>query len=248
MHPSKGADDDLMRVVGRLREARQDVKIHVRGDADFGVPVMMDLCEQEQFTYTFGLRSNKVLQRIAQPLMDKAVRRYERNGVKQRLFMRFMYQAGSWPHPRLVIAKAECHAGGTNLRFVVTNQSAPGVRHARQVYDHYIQRGESEQRMDELKNGLHGDRLSCHRFKANFLRLLLHAAAMNLLGAVRDHPDLPPLLRRGQPCTWRTNVIKVAAIIIQSTRRVVVELAAQWPNLPLHHAVSRRALLPLPAT
>ncbi len=34
--------------------------------------------------------------------------------------------------------------------------------------------------MDELKNGLSMDRLSCHRFMANFFRLLLHTAAMNL--------------------------------------------------------------------
>jgi hypothetical protein len=49
----------------------------------------------------------------------------------------------------------------------------------------------SAQRLDELKNGLHMDRLSCHRFLANFFRLLLHAAAMNLLNAQRDNPQPP---------------------------------------------------------
>ena len=61
-----------------------------------------------------------------------------------------------------VITKAECHSQGTNLRFVVTNR--PGVASAsdgEHEYDDYIQRGESEQRMDELKNGLKMDRLSC---------------------------------------------------------------------------------------
>jgi hypothetical protein len=42
--------------------------------------------------------------------------------------------------------------------------------------------------MDELKNELHADRLSCHRFKANFLRLLLHTAAFNLLNALGLKP------------------------------------------------------------
>ena len=177
LHPTRGADDDLLRVVGRLREARSDVRIHVRGDADFGLPVVMDCCEAQGFSYTFGLRTNARLKKIAQPLMDKAVRWYERTERKQRLFMRFWYQADSWPHPRRVVAKAECHAGGTNLRFVVTNLDVPGVRQARGAYDDYTQRGDSEQRMDELKNGLAADRLSCHRFKANFMRLLLHTAA-----------------------------------------------------------------------
>jgi hypothetical protein len=243
LHPTRGADDDLLRVAGKLREARADVRIHVRGDADFGLPVMMDCCEKLGFSYTFGLRTNARLKKIAQPLMDKAVRRYERTGHKQRLFMRFMYQADSWPHSRRVIAKAECHAGGTNLRFVVTNRKVPGVKQARAIYDDYIQRGASEQRMDELKNGLAADRLSCHRFKANFLRLLLHTAAYNLLNALRDHDQVPDALRRAQPATWRTHLVKVAATVSQSCRRIVVTLAGQWPFIDFYHAVSRRAQL-----
>lgn len=243
LHPTRGADDDLLRVVGKLREARSDVAIHVRGDADFGLPVMMDCCEQHGFSYTFGLRTNARLKKIAGPVMDKAIRRYERTGGKQRLFMRFAYQADSWPHPRTVVAKAECHAGGTNLRFVVTNQHAPGVKQARGVYDDYIQRGESEQRMDELKNGLAADRLSCHRFKANFMRLLLHTAAYNLLNALRDHEAVPEVLRKAQPSTWRTRLIKVAATVSQRCRRIVVTLAGQWPFIDLYHAVARRARL-----
>lgn len=246
MDPTCGADGDLKRVVVKLRQARADVKIHVRADAAFGMPVMMDGCENEGFSYTFGLRSNARLQKIAEPLTDKARRRYERTGKKQRLFMRFMYQAESWPCPRRVIAKAECHAQGTNLRFVVTSLEAPGVRHARRIYDDYTQRGTSEQRMDELKNGLCADRLSCHRFMANFLRLLLHTTAYNLLNALRDHEDIPQTLRRAQPQTWRTWLIKVAATVTQSCRRIVIELAGQWPFAHLYASVSRRALAAAP--
>lgn len=243
LHPTRGADEDLLRVVNALRAARPDVAIHVRGDSDFGAPVMYQCCETQGFSYTFGLTSNPRLKAIAQPLLDKARRRYQRTGRKQRLFMRFDYQAKSWPAPRTVIAKAECHAGGTNLRFVVTNLPVPGVRQARRTYDDYVQRGESEQRMDELKNGLSADRLSCHRFKANFLRLMVHTAAYNLLNALRDHDAVPDELRTAQPDTWRSRLIKVAATITQSCRRIIVELAAQWPFTPLYHAVSRRALL-----
>jgi hypothetical protein len=243
MHAATGADDDLMRVVGRLRAAREDVAIHVRGDCGFGVPWMYEICEKTPgITYTFGLAANAVLQRIAQPLMDRAVAQYEQTKVKQRLFMAFEYQAESWDHPRTVIAKAECHAAGTNLRFIVTSIPTIGDEQAQERYDDYIQRGTSEQRMDELKNGLCMDRLSCHRFMANFWRLLLHTAAYNLLNAVRDHADLPPLLRDGQPCTWRTHLVKVAATIVQSTRRVLVLIAGQWPWWRLYEQVSSRCL------
>ncbi len=127
--------------------------------------------------------------------------------------------------------------------FVVTNLS--GVCWAddgQRICEDYIHRGESEQWMDELKNGLHMDRLSCHRFLANFFRLILHTAACDLLAAMRDHPDLPPVLRIGQPCTWRTQLIKVAAMIVQRARRVLVQLAAQWPWWPMYQRVAVRFL------
>lgn len=250
VHAALGVDDDLARVVRALRQARPDIQIHARGDAGFGVPTMYEGCEQEPenqgekpLTYTFGFATNARLKKLTEELMARAVHQYEQTGQKQRLFMCLDYQAESWDRPRTRIAKAECHAQGTNLRFVVTNR--PHVKteeDAQREYDDYIRRGESEQRMDELKNGLKMDRLSCHRFKANFFRLLLHTAAFNLLNAVRQSDALPEVLRCGQPCTWRTLVIKVAAIVIQTTRRVIVKLASNWPWWRHYRTVGQRAL------
>jgi hypothetical protein len=242
VHASLGADDDLLRVVAALRKERPDIAIHVRADAGFGLPRLYEVCEQNHLTYTFGFSTNARLKELTEDLMKQAVEGYASTKEKQRLFATFDYQCDSWDHPRTVIAKAECHRAGTNLRFVATNR--PGVATAadgQREYDDYIQRGESEQRMDELKNGLHMDRLSCHRFMANFFRLLLHTAAMNLLNAQRDDPELPEVLRKGQPCTWRTLVIKVAAVIVQTTRRIVVRLAGQWPWWPLYQSVAERS-------
>jgi hypothetical protein len=243
MHAALGADDDLMRVVNALRKERPDIVIHVRGDAGFGVPWMYKICEENNLSYTLGFSSNARLKKLTEDLMLRAIGQYEQTGEKARLFECFDYQCDTWPHSRRLVAKAECHDGGTNLRFVVTN--LPHVQtpdQGRKTYDDYVQRGESEHRMDELKNGLHMDRLSCHRFMANFFRLLLHTTAMNLLNAMRDHPDLPQVLRVGQPCTWRVMLIKVAARIVQSTRRVVVELAGQWPWWTMYQSVAGRAL------
>jgi hypothetical protein len=241
VHAALGADDDLEFVVERLRRARPDLAIHIRGDSGFGVPWMYNICEQNRLNYTFGIAANQRLQVRAQPLVDLALAQYERSGQKQRLFTHFAYQAGSWEHPRTVIAKAECQAVGTNLRFVVTNLEVKSDADARRVYDDYIQRGSSEQRFDELKNGLHADRLSCHRFVANFWRLLLHTAAFNLLNWLRDDEQIPVELRKAQPSTWRSRLIKVGAIVLQSARRIVVAIASQWPHWPSYVAASRRA-------
>ena len=77
---------------------------------------------------------------------------------------------------------------------------------------------------------------------ANFFRLLLHTAAFNLLNAIRHSDQLPQVLRVGQPCTWRMMVIKVAAVIIQSSRRVLVKLAGNWPWWRMYFSVGQRAL------
>ena len=216
VHAALGADDDLLRVVDALRAARPDIRVHVRGDAAFGVPWMYAACEARGagvVSYTFGLSANPRLRAMAEGLMARAVGQYERTRQKQRLFTSFTYRAETWDRARVVVAKAECHAAGTNLRFVVTSLPATtDDEQAGRRYDDYVRRGESEQRMDELKNGLCAGRLSCHRFVANFWRLLLHAAAYNLLNALRDHDDdVPAQLRRAQPQTWRDRVIKVAA-------------------------------------
>ncbi len=243
VHASIGADDDLMRVVNALRKERPDIQIHVRGDGGFGLPMMYETCEKNGLTYTFGFSTNPRLKRLTEGLMQRAVDEHAKSKQKQRLFDCFEYQCDSWPGSRTVIAKAECHDGGTNQRFVVTNR--PGVsspQDGQREYDDYVQRGESEHRMDELKNGLHMDRLSCHRFMANFFRLLLHVSAMNLLGALRQSEQLPQVLQVGQPCTWRTMVIKVAAIIVQTSRRIVVSVAANWPWWPLYTAVAVRSM------
>jgi hypothetical protein len=47
-------------------------------------------------------------------------------------------------------------------------------------------------------------------------------------------------LVQGQPCTWRSLLIKVAAEIIVSTRRVLVRLSAHWPNLDHFKRVCQR--------
>jgi len=39
---------------------------------------------------------------------------------------------------------------------------------------------------------------------------------------------------------WRTCLIKVAAAVTQSCRRIVVRLAGQWSFAHFYHAVSQR--------
>ena len=269
-HPALGAADDLEYVVRRLRQAWPDVRIHVRGDSGFGVPKVYDGCERLDIQYTLGIGMNARLKKLSDPLLEEAVKRFEATGQPQRLFCAFWYRANSWPAQRWVVVKCEANSQGTNRRAVVTNRPGafvlPGA-----TYDEYADRGESENRNKELKCGLQADRLSDHRYFANLFRLYLHTAAYNLLILMRqqvidppkeaDSEDVPTEalagrrrrqwhnrrrehdpLGEGQPCTWRTRLIKVGACILERTRRVIVQLSSSWPYLNHYRQVSRQVL------
>jgi hypothetical protein len=268
--PTLGIEDDLTHLVKRLRAVWPDVQISIRGDSGFGVPKMYTLCERLRLDYTLGLGMNAVLKRESESLLKEAVEQYEATGQPQRLFTAFWYQAQSWPLPRWTVVKAEAHAQGTNRRAVVTNR--PGAFLLPQAtYDEYTERGESENRNKELKCGLEADRLSDHRFMANYFRLYLHTFAANLLVCLRQVIAAPPPARlpselpvealagkerrdyfnhrrerdplgEGHPCTWRTRLIKVAAEIIVRSRRIVVKLAGSWPYLDHYRRVAESAL------
>jgi hypothetical protein len=269
-HATLGIEDDLTYLVGRLRAVWPDVPISLRGDSGFAVPKTYTLCEVLRVDYTLGLTMNAVLKRRSDDLLQEALRKYEETGQPQRLFTAFGYQAASWPQPRWTIIKAEAHAQGTNRRAVVTNR--PGAIVLPQAtYDEYTERGESENRNKELKCGLQADRLSDHRYMANLFRLYLHVMAVNLLarlrGVVADPPsaavptELPTEalagkdrrdyfnhrrerdpLGEGQPCTWRSRLIKVAAEILVRARRIIVRLASSWPYLEHYRQVTQAVL------
>jgi hypothetical protein len=182
--PTLGADNDLQYLVGRLRAVWPDVHIHVRGDSGFGVPMMYNVCRELRLAYTFGIGMNSRLREFSDELLKQAESNFERTKQPQRLFLAVPYQARTWPAPQSLVIKVEAHAQGTNRRAVITNRPGWDVLPSA-VYDEYAERGESENRNRELKRELQADRLSDHRFLANFFRLYLHAAALNLLVRVR---------------------------------------------------------------
>jgi hypothetical protein len=187
------------------------------------------------------------------------------------LFTAFEYQAQTWPGPRWVVVKCEANARGTNRRAVVSNRPGARVL-PQATYDEYADRGESENRNKELKCELSADRLSDHRYLANCFRLHMHTLACNLLVRLRrlvaDPPAPPPVepdlplearsprdkrkhfnqrrkadpLGEGHACTWRTMLIKVAARIVVSARRVRVLLSGSWPFWSFYQKVSEAVL------
>jgi hypothetical protein len=122
--------------------------------------------------------------------------------------------------------KAEWLPKGANPRFVLTNLELP----PQALYDDfYVQRGaDSEHRIKELKLGIAADRLSCSHFIANQFRLLLAQAAYVLLLTLRQ-AAAGTQFATAQVERLRSMLIKRAARVRVSARRILVELAAYCP-------------------
>src|SRR5215472_7643424 len=68
----------LLRLVPRLERAFPGVRIKLRGDAGFALPLLYDFCEFFGIQYVLGIPANCVFQRRAERLRKKLKRRYRR--------------------------------------------------------------------------------------------------------------------------------------------------------------------------
>jgi hypothetical protein len=173
------------------------------------------------------------------PLVVKAQARSDRTGGPVSIRTSFRHRAKSWPHHRRILVKIDVTAQGLNVRFMVTNRRG----RAADLVAWYDDRGASENWIKELKLDLHADRLSCHRFRANAFRLQLHSIALLLLAYFRRDVLTGTRLATATIGTIRLQLLKVAARVRRSVRRLWFHLASHWPGQPLftrcHRALAR---------
>ena len=237
---SLGVVDILGAIVAQLRAAWPGVSILVRADNGLGVPEVYDFCETHALAYVIGYASNAVLERAtAQALADVEVyyRCYgDRAPQVQRFEVLRDYQAGTWPHPRRIVAKVEINPQGSQRRFVVTNLTACPEVVYRQVY---VQRGAvPEQPIGEMKNDLRSERLSSSGFCANAFRLLVHTLAYAIVVLFREAAAAVPEVATAQVGTLRQRLWKVGAVLVCSARRLVLHVSARWPQQDLWRRVA----------
>jgi hypothetical protein len=225
---ARGVPEVLERLVEQIRDAFPRTRLLFRGDSGMGGPDVYERVESLGVRYVIGLARNSRLERLAAPLVARARAEFAATGAKVRIFDEFLYRAESWTRARRVIVKAEVmpsHPKETNVRFVVTDLEEPTPE---ALYERYIERGDVECRIKELKLDCVSGRTSCHRFLANQFRLLLHLAAYRLLVLLRTGLTNPDL-RRAQVETLRRRLLKVGALVTESVRRVVLHLAEAYP-------------------
>ena len=227
---SQGAIPLLRRTIARLRASFPQARIRVRLDGGFAGPQILEFLEEEKVEYIVGMAKNKVLVRRVKRLMGTVRRLSREQGQTMALFRDTLYAARSWRKTkRRIICKAEVtrlegREPKNNPRFVVTNLGYKPET----VYKIYKMRGDSENRIKELKVDLEIDRTSCTSFWANQLRVTLTAAAYVLFQALRSRLAKGSLAGK-QVGTLRLMLFKIAGRVERSVRRVVIHLAQNHP-------------------
>lgn len=243
----------LAKIVAAIRQRCRQARIIVRGDSGFCREEIMVWCEgQNEVYYCLGLAKNPVLIEKLGPGLAEARARHCLSGAGVRVFAEFDYQTQkTWSRLRRVIGKAEVSVLGDNPRFLVTNLPVPGFAGdadrarfipARLYEELYCARGEMENRLKQQTLDLQADRMSTHYLASNQLRLWLATFAYLLLERLRALGLAGTDLARATVGSVRLKVLKVAAQVRASVRRVYVQLNSAYPWQELFRLCHRRLL------
>lgn len=249
----------LEQIVAAIRRRCKRARIIIRGDSGFCREEIMAWCEsQPEVYYCLGLAKNRVLLgRTERAMIDARARHCLTGAAPTRVFTEFEYQTKTqtWSRARRVIAKAEVTAAGDNPRFLVTNLPAEGFKAdedktrftAARLYEQmYCARGEMENVLKQQVLDLKADRMSTHHLASNQLRLWLATFAYLLMERVRALGLYGTELAQATMGSVRLKLLKVAAQVRVSVRRVYVQLSSAYPMQGLFGLCHQRLMgLPL---
>jgi hypothetical protein len=249
-----GVVEALEKIVAAIRKRCRRVRIIVRGDSGFGREEIMAWCEgQKDVYYCLGLAKNSILIEKLGPSMVQARTRYCLAGSSSvRVFTEFEYRThASWSRSRRVIGKAEVMTEGENPRFVVTNLPAKGFKRdkdltrftpARLYEGLYCARGDMENLLKQQVLDLKADRMSTHYLASNQFRLWESMFAYLLLERLRTQGLAATELERATAGSLRLKLLKVAAQVRVSVRRVYVQLSSTFPLQELFRLCHQRLM------
>jgi hypothetical protein len=244
----------LEKIVAAIRKRCPKARIIVRGDSGFCREEIMVWCEEQpEVYYCLGLSKNPVLIAKLEPaLADARARRCLSGASQARAFTQFEYQTGrSWSRARRVIGKAEVMAAGDNPRFIVTTLPEGGFKGdedrarflpARLYEELYCARGDMENMLKQQVLDLEADRMSTHHLASNQLRLWFATFGYLLMDRLRALGLVGTELAKATAGSVRLKLLKVAAQVRVSVRRVYVQLSSAYPLQELFGLCHRRLL------
>lgn len=225
-----GSTEEVARIVGQIRARWPEVRVVLRADSGFARDGLMAWCEASRVDYLFGLARNARLVAEIEGELAEAAAESTASGAPARRFKDFMWTTRkSWSCRRRVVGKAEWTQGEANPRFVVTSLD-PQDADARTLYeDFYCARGEMENRIKECQLDLFADRTSTATMRANQLRLWFASMAYVLLEGLRRIGLKATKLADATCGSIRLKLLKGAALVRISVRRVKISIASHHP-------------------
>ena len=247
----------LQKIVAALRQRfGEQTLIIVRGDSGFCRDELMSWIEaQHNVYYVLGLARNARLEKMLIPAYWESAAQLDAEmvccaraaGAEQapkvegtaRAFAELRYcTLKSWSCERRVVGKAELTDGQANPRFIVTNitgeepwaQDHGSFCHGRALYEKfYCARGDMENRIKEQQLDMFADRTSTAFMASNQLRLWFSTFAYLLLRQIRAKGLVGTRMVKATVGTIRLHLMKIAAQIQVSVRRVYVRLCSACP-------------------
>lgn len=209
MYCSKEADDFMRSLLDEFITDYPGMPLYLRGDSGFASPNLYEVLEAKDCKYAIRLKENAKLRELAEN-EDQALYRATRfNQVDYAVeFGEFLYQAGSWSHPRRVVFKIEKPYGQMvhMYTFIVTTMEMEPY----QVIQFYCGRGRMKNFIKESKSGFDFASVSSSSKLVNANRLLVHALAYNLFNWFK-RMALPVSMRKQCIDTIRLKLLKIAA-------------------------------------
>ena len=225
------------------RQQAEGKRVAFRADAAFAKPEIYDALEQRDVDSAIRMPANKSVELEIEDILFRLPGRPSRKPLVR--YKSFRYQAKSWTTPRRIVAKVEHHRGELFPRvgFIVTSMVLP----SRSVVRFYNKRGTAEQWIKEGKQATHWTRLSCHRFRANEVRLQLSVLAYNL-GNLWRRLVLPPRIKRWSLTSLQQRLVKTGGRLVKHARYYWLLLAEGHLTRRLFGDMLRRIwALPVPA-
>lgn len=224
---SNGAGTFMEPLLEEYRSEYPEMLLYLRGDSGFASPELYETLEEKDCKYAIRLKENKKLRELAQDEDDALYRATKQNQIDYAVeYGEFMYQAGSWSHPRRVVFKIEKPYGQMihMHTFIVTTMDSEPY----QVIQFYCGRGKMENFIKEGKNGFDFSSVSSKSMLVNANRLQVHALAYNLFNWFK-RLVLPLSMRKQQIDTIRLKLLKIAARVVRSARYKIFELCSSCP-------------------
>ena len=189
VHTAQGAQRFIQRVIEQARAMARSFDLRL--DAGYTIGRVMDQLSEENVRFCGRLKTNAVLDRLAEPHLTRPPGRPPAQGY-EKIVELGKHQAEGWQHAQRLILVVVDHpdprTGQLNLLpryfFLITNWPKT-LRSGEEVLAHYRQRGTFEDRLGEFQEVI-GPHLSSHEFVENEVTLLLALLAFNMTTMLRN--------------------------------------------------------------